>query len=136
VGDGFKEWLTLGNPTTIPCQVSIEYLYTPDSKSAQTKTVPVKVPAATRVTQWVDGDLGTSPTGPGITDSAIVSVDTHATPSCPGIVAERPMYFNALGVNSGSDDLGVTHSGTSFYFADLAVGSQPGGVATPRSLPS
>jgi streptogramin lyase len=127
VGDGFKEWLTLGNPMNTPCQVTIQYLYTPDSRSAQTKTVSVKVPAATRVTEWVDGDLGTSPTGPGITDSALVRVDTNMTPSCPGIVAERPMYFTALGVSSGSDDLGVTHTAMHFSLADLAVGAQPGG---------
>ncbi len=127
VGDGFKEWLTLANPTNTVCQVAIEYLYTPDGKAAQTKTVSVKVPAATRVTEWVDGDLGTSPTGPGITDSAIVTVNSNATPNCSGIVAERPMYFSALRVNSGSDVVGVTHTGTTFYFADLAVGSQPGG---------
>src|SRR5260370_3394082 len=36
------------------------------------------------------------------------------------------MYFNALGVNSGSDTLGAASLGTSFYFGDLAEGAQPG----------
>jgi len=42
-------------------------------------------------------------------------------------VAERPMYFNALGTSSGSDVIGLTHLGTNFFFGDLAEGAQPGG---------
>jgi streptogramin lyase len=134
-GAGFKEFLTLGNPTTTNCQVNITYLTQPDSGPGGTKTVAVSVPAARRVTEWVDGDLGTSPTGPGISDAATVTVDSTATPSCSGIVAERPMYFNALGTNGGSDVLGATHTGTTFYFADMAVGSQPGGGTSSSFLP-
>lgn len=131
VGAGFKEWLTLGNPTTNACTVNIQYLYTPDRGTPQTRTVSVNVPPAERVTEWVDGDLGTSATGPGITDSALVTVNSSASPNCAGIVAERPMYFNSignpLGANSGHDVVGVTHLGTTFYFADVGVGPQPGG---------
>ncbi len=130
-GGGFTEWLTLGNPTATACSVNIEYLYTPDGGSSQTKTVAVNVPANQRVTEYVDADLGTSPGGAGITDSAMVTVNSTATPSCAGIVAERPMYFttagNPLGVNSGHDVFGTTRLGTTFYFADVAVGPQPGG---------
>jgi endoglucanase len=130
-GGGFTEWLTLGNPSANACAVKIEYLYTPDRGSAQTKTVPVNVPANQRVTEYVDGDLGTSPTGLGITDSAIVTVDNNATPNCTGVVAERPMYFgtsgNSLGTNSGHDVIGTTRLGTNFYFADIASGAQSGG---------
>ena len=36
-----------------------------------------------------------------------------------GIVAERPMYFNYRGINSGSDVLRATQLGTDFYFADI-----------------
>jgi endoglucanase len=134
-GGGFKEFLTLGNPTSTNCQVNIQYLIQPDSGSAQTKTVSVQVPASQRVTEWVDGDLGTQPNGPGISDAASVTVDNTVTPSCSGIVAERPMYFNALGVNSGSDVVGITHTSTTFYFADLATGSQPGGGSSASFIP-
>jgi len=134
-GGGFKEFLTLGNPTSTACQVTITYLTQPDGKPNGTKTVSVTVPAATRVTQWVDGDLGTSPSGPGISDAATVSVNNAATPACGGIVAERPMYFNALGTSSGSDVLGVTHTSSTFYFADLASGSQAGGGSVASFLP-
>jgi endoglucanase len=136
-GAGFKEFLTLGNPTNTNCQVTIQYLTQPDSGAGITKTVSVSVPAARRVTEWVDGDLGTSPSGPGISDAAIVSVDSSATPNCSGIVAERPMYFTfkTPSVNSGSDVVGITHTGTTFYFADLAAGSQPGGGSYASFLP-
>ena len=136
-GHGFDEFLTLGNPTGNDCQVNITYLTQPDRGTGITKTVSFKVLASTRVTRWVDSDLGTSRAGPGISVAATVSVDTVTTPTCSGIVAERPMYFNAQaqGTNSGSDVVGVTHTGTTFYFADMAVGSQPGGGTYSSYLP-
>jgi endoglucanase len=133
VGGNFREFLSLENPTTSSCQVSITYLAQPDSGTAFTKTVSVSVPANTRVEETVNTDLGlpSNGSGRGISDSAIVSVDTASTPNCTGIVAERPMYFNFnyLGtvVNSGSDVIGMTKLGTSFYFGDMAVGAQAGG---------
>ena len=126
-GGGFKEWLTLENPNNILCTVIIQYLAQPDGRPNYSKSVSVNVPASSRMTEWVDGDLGTSPTGPGISDAAVVTVNSTATPNCTGIVAERPMYFNALGTNSGSDTIGITHLGTTFYFGDVAQGAQPGG---------
>jgi hypothetical protein len=134
-GAGFREFLTLGNPTSNDCQVSITYLTQPDRGTGGTKTVALDVPPSKRVTEYVDSDLGTSPTGPGISDAATVSVNSTASPSCSGIVAERPMYFTALGTTSGSDVVGVTHTGTTFYFADLATGSQAGGGSVSSFLP-
>ena len=135
VGAGFSEFLTLGNPTGNPCQVNLTYLTQPDSGSGGTKTFSFSVPASTRVTRWVDSDLGTSTSGHGISDAATITVDTATTPNCSGIVAERPMYFNALGTNSGSDVLGVTHTSTTFSFADMAVGTQAGGGSVSSFLP-
>ena len=135
VGAGFSEFLTLGNPTGNTCQVNLTYLTQPDSGLAGTKTFSFSVPASTRATRWVDSDLGTSTTGHGISDAATISVDTTTTPNCSGIVAERPMYFNALGTNSGSDVVGVTHTSTTFSFADLAVGKQAGGGSVSSFLP-
>lgn len=134
-GAGFKEFLTLSNPTNMNCQVNIQYLTQPDKGNGLTKIVSVSVPAARRVTEWVDGDLGTSPAGPGISDAAIITVDNTKTPNCSGIVAERPMYFNAMGINSGSDIVGITHTGTTFYFAELAVGNQAGGGSYASFIP-
>jgi hypothetical protein len=136
-GAGFDEFLTLGNPTSSNCQVTISYMTQPDSGPGTTKTISLAVNAATRVTRWVDSDLGTTRAGPGISVAATVSVDTTATPGCTGIVAERPMYFNARlqGTNSGSDVVGVTHTNTTFYFADLASGNQVGGGFYSSYLP-
>jgi virginiamycin B lyase len=136
-GAGFDEFLTLGNPTSSNCQVTISYMTQPDSGPGYSKTVSLAVNAATRVTRWVDSDLGTTRAGPGISVAATVSVNTAATPGCTGIVAERPMYFNARlqQVNSGSDVLGVTSPGTTFYFADLASGNQAGGGFYSSYLP-
>ncbi len=135
VGAGFSEFLTLGNPTSATCQVNLTYLTQPDSGPGGTKTFSFSVPASTRVTRWVDSDLGTSTTGHGISDAAMISVNTTATPTCNGIVAERPMYFTALGTRSGSDVVGVTHTSTTFYFADLAAGTQLGGGSYSSFLP-
>ena len=137
VGAGFDEFLTLGNPTSNNCQVTITYMTQPDRGAGYSKSVSVPVAPSTRVTRWVDSDLGTSRAGPGISVAATVSVDTTTTPGCTGIVAERPMYFNAhvQQVNSGSDVLGVTSPGTTFYFADLAIGNQPGGGFYSSYLP-
>ncbi len=126
-GGGFKEWLTLENPNSTLCTVTINYLAQPDGKPTYTITKSVNVPPTSRMTEWVDGDLGTSPTGPGISNAAVLTVNSSATPNCKGIVAERPLYFNALGTNSGSDVIGLTKLGTTFNFGDLAQGAQPGG---------
>src|SRR6202140_1752643 len=82
-----------------------------------------------------DHRQGPSPHGSGVPGSAIVAVNTVTTPTCTGIVAERPMYFNALGTNSGSDVLGVSHLGTTFYLADVAVNGQAGGGHSSSLLP-
>ncbi len=125
VGGNFKEFLSLENPTTNSCALTITYLAQPDSGASYTRSASVTVPADTRVEENVNTDLGLSTTGagPGISDSAIVKVNASSTPNCTGIVAERPMYFNALGTNSGSDVIGMTHLGTTFYFGDVAVGN-------------
>ena len=82
VGAGFNEFLTLGNPTGNPCQVNLTYLTQPDSGTGGTKTFSFSVPASTRVTRWVDSDLGTSTSGHGISDAATITVDTATTPNC------------------------------------------------------
>jgi hypothetical protein len=132
-GGNFKEFLSLENPTTNGCEVNITYLAQPDSGAAFSKNVSVSVPSNTRVEEMVNTDLGlpNNGSGSGISDSAIVTVNTASTPTCTGIVAERPMYFNfnynGTATNSGSDVIGMTTLGSTFYFGDLATGAQLGG---------
>jgi hypothetical protein len=121
VGAGFTEFLTIENPDAVNnCAVSIQYLLgsgTPVTKS-------VSVSKASRFTESVNTDLKTLANGSSFqTDSAVVTVDSATTPHCAGVVAERPMYFTKFnGVSSGSDVLGSTHTGTTFYFADVPTG--------------
>ena len=126
VGAGFTQFLTLENPDTLnSCAVNIQYLLGTGSPV----NVSVTVAAATRFTESVNTDLSTpASAGNYQTDSAIVTVNSTASPNCTGIVAERPMYFtNFVGVSSGSDVVGATKLGTTFYFADVPTG---GGYAS------
>jgi len=121
VGQGFTEWLTIQNPDPVTvCNVSIQYLLASGSPVNRS----VNVLPNTRSTESVNSDLQTPPNA---TTNRVVStiVSVTNTPTCRGVVAERPMYFlNFKGVSSGTDSLGATHLGTDYYFAD--VSSLPG----------
>jgi hypothetical protein len=122
VGSGFKTFFSVQNPNNTSCAVKITYYYAIDGSTAnQTKTVNFTVAANTRYTANANADVP----GPS-TLSAIVSVDTGATPTCSGVVAERPMYFNSFhSVNSGTEVMGTTDAGLhqQFYFADVPTHS-------------
>ena len=129
IGGQFQEYLTLDNPGSTSCAVNIRYMYARNGGgAATTKTVAVNVAPTTRLTENVDHDLGYSPTqSTSASVSSTVTVNSTTTPNCTGIVAERPMYFHFGGAQSGSDALGATHTGRSFYFADVPTG---GGYAS------
>lgn len=121
VGAGFQEFLTLNNPDPInDCSVNLNYLLEGGSPKSKTITLP----HATRVTDSVNGDLYIPPSqSTGISVSTIATVNSGVTPACSGVMIERPMYFSYHGVNSGSDVVGATHLGTTFYFGDVPSGS-------------
>lgn len=122
VGNGFEEFLTLENPDpAIDCSVTIQYTYSPGgTPTPLSKTVKVLVAHASRLTEKVNNDLNYPVNqAPAANVSTTLSVDSGTTPSCTGIVAERPMYFQYQGVNSGSDVLGATTLSTTAYFADM-----------------
>lgn len=124
VGSGVNEFLTLGNPDLIHnCLVTVKYLYTVDGGAPSSKTLSVSIPPSTRVSQSVNTDLGIQPGQvPAASVSAIITVNTKSTPNCIGIVAERPIYFSNH-IKSGSDVLGATQTGQTFYFADVPTGN-------------
>jgi hypothetical protein len=63
--------------------------------------------------------------------SAIVTVNTTMTPTCPGVVAERPLYFsNFEGISSGTDVIGATSLSTTSSFADVPSGQSSSGSYT------
>lgn len=121
VGKGFKEYITLDNPDpALDCMVTVQYLYTRDNSSTlNSKSVAVSVPHIVRVTQSVNNDLHILATQvPAATVSTIVTVDSVRTPNCPGVVAERPMYFRTS-VAGGSAVMGATNLSKSYTFADV-----------------
>lgn len=125
VGGGFREYITLGNPDpTIDCTAQIQYLPEGTPSAFTVKPLLVKtvsIPHASRFTTLVNADLGVKQKDtPALLLSTLVTVPVSA---CQGIVAERPMYFSYHGVQSGSDALGATSPGMSFFFADVSTAS-------------
>ncbi len=114
VGASFKEYLTIDNPDPHnDCSVSVQYL--PETGTPITRSFTIT--HASRWTESVNADMGIPYTqATGLSVSAIVSVNPS---SCNGVVAERPLYFSWHGINSGSDVVGATHLGQTFYFADI-----------------
>ncbi len=129
VGDGFREFITIGNPDpTTDCTATISYAPEGDISSAQAKThqtarKPLLVRTVTivhnsRYTASVNQDLSIAETQqPGLQHSTVVSVPFVS--GCAGVVVERPMYFNYHGVTSGSDVMGTTSLAKTFFFADV-----------------
>ncbi len=89
---GFQEYLTLQNPGAQDAVVSISYL-------TQNGSLPERylvVPAGSRATVPVNSDAG---------EGYQLSCRLTVT-SGPGIIAERPMYFDYGGWNGGHDVVG------------------------------
>ena len=111
VGSDFDEFLTLANPDRVrTARVKVQYLF----QGGTGPTVMHTVPPQSRYTVSVNADVHISFTGAGKFLSMIVTSTNRV-----GIVAERPIYFNWHGINSGTDTLGATKLGTDFYFADI-----------------
>lgn len=111
VGGGFQEYLTLENTSsTQDATVAITYLF----QSRAPLTVHHVVSKSARITVSVNADLQMGVNDPQQAISAIVSVMNNG----PGIVAERPMYFNYRGISSGTDVVGTTRPATTYYFPD------------------
>ena len=109
VGGGFQEYITLQNPSaSAAAQVSITYLF----ESSNAVTVNHTVNASTRYTVSANADLNVPVNGTHQSIAAIVRVASGS----PSIVAERPMYFNYHGIQSGTDVVGTTSPATSYYF--------------------
>ncbi len=125
VGKGFREYLTLENPSANACAVNIQYNYTPDHGTPANKTVPITIAPYSRATESVNNDLGFVDLGAtAATVATVVSVNSGATANCNGIVAERPIYFVGFQgqISSGTDVLGSTTLSNTYYFADVPSG--------------
>jgi len=91
-GGGFQQWLCFQNPSDSAAVVGVTY-YTQEEGALPIREVTV--PARTRVTILVNDHAG-----PDFQLSTRVQVT-----SGPGIVVERPMYFNYKGVWDGGHDV-------------------------------
>jgi len=111
VGGYFQEYLTLENPDPMQtAQVQVQYLF----ENGTGPTVMHSVLPQSRATVNVNVDTAHPYNGLGQSLSMIVT-STNGV----GIVAERPMYFQWRGINSGTDALGATQLSQDFYFADI-----------------
>ena len=106
-GEGFREFLCLGNPGSQAARVAVTYLF-PDGSNL-TRLLPV--PPESRVTVLVNADVG---------EGREVSV---ALESDLPVAAERPMYFTYGGhVKGGHDAPGVPSPSATWYFAEGYTG--------------
>ncbi|MDY6795206.1 MAG: DUF5719 family protein [Actinomycetota bacterium] len=107
-GEGFQEYICLGNPGTEEASAVITYLFPDGTTSDQ----PVTIPALSRQTVNVNGFVGSDK-----------QVSAQVT-SEYAIVAERPMYFLYDGVWSGGHDaVGATSTSDTWYFAEGYTGA-------------
>ena len=118
VGQGFTEFLTIQNPDPVnACNITIQYLLS----SSTLNPISLTIQPDTRWTEGVNNDLGIAA---GSTSYQAVStiVQVTNTPTCKGVVVERPIYFNNFfGISSGTDALGATKLGTDYYFSDVST---------------
>lgn len=109
-GEGFNQWLCLQNPGDQDAVVEITY-FTQEQGALPVRTETV--PARSRKTLMVNGHAG-----PGYQLSTRIKVV-----SGPGIMAERPMYFNyGQRRDGGSDSVGLTAASKIWYFAEGYTG--------------
>jgi hypothetical protein len=121
VGSGFKTFYTIGNPSGTACAIKVQYAYVLDGSTLnQTKTVNFTVAPNSRYTENANASV---PVSAPATLSATISVD-NATPTCNGIVVERPVEFqNFHGNSSGTNVLGATTLSQVWNFADVPTHS-------------
>ncbi len=109
-GEGFQEYLCLGNPSGAALSVNVTYLYADGTFLDRTYDVP----ALSRFTADVNAEAG---------EDREVSIKCGASSS---FVAERPMYFDYTGGGGswtgGHDAVGAAFPSRAWYFAEGYTG--------------
>jgi len=105
-GQGFTEYLCIGNPSTTAAHVGITYTFNNGGQQQQS----VEVPAGSRTTIHVN-----SVVGGGKEVSVRVTADRK-------VVVERPMYFESGGVTGGHVTSGAVAAGATWCFAEGYTG--------------
>ena len=105
---GFDPYICVQNPGAEDASVKITYMKGDGSNDTQDLTVPKN----SRSTVAVKEKLGEG-------DAAAYDFSAKVESSSQGIICERPVYFNYKGAwTGGSDVLGATAPGSTFYFAE------------------
>ncbi len=106
---GFDSFLSLQNPGDSDSNLLIRYMRGDGSNKDQALTIPPRTRRTVRVSDvlgQVDSDASDF--------SAFIGVE-----SGPGILAERPTYFqNRSGWSGGHDEAAISSAGSKFYFAE------------------
>ncbi len=106
-GEGFQEYLCVGNAATEEAEVNIEFLFT----GAPAQHMHVSIPSGYRTTIDVNGTVGAG------RDVAMMVTSPQA------IVAERPMYFSyGAGWTGGHVVVGAEEPANSHFFAEGYTG--------------
>ncbi|MDD5747461.1 MAG: DUF5719 family protein [Actinomycetota bacterium] len=99
---GFDEWICLLNPGTYVADVKITYML----ETGETKAQSLSVLGTSRVTVDVHGAVEREH-----------DVSARITSSQP-IIAERPIYFDYVGITGGHDVIGANSTASQWYFAE------------------
>jgi hypothetical protein len=103
-GEGFQEYLCIGNPGTSDASADVTYFFTDGSK----KVATCKIARESRSTIDVNQQVG-----PGR------EVSIQVWSATPDLVVERPVYFNYQGRwTGGSDAVGACCLSRQWYFAE------------------
>jgi YVTN family beta-propeller protein len=103
-GEGFAEYLCLGNPGNAPATADVTYLFS----DGTSKNASYHVPATGRTTVNVNSEVGSNR-----------EVSMRVLSDVADLVAERPLYFNYQGKwTGGSDVIGASAPDTDWYFAE------------------
>ena len=110
-GEGFQEYLCIGNPQDYDVRVQVVYLFTDSTYLDDYVTVPARSRTTVDVNYFI-----LCFTGQGMEVSIMVFSDTE-------IVVERPMYFNYQGRwTGGHDAVGTPYVGKYWFFAEGYTG--------------
>jgi hypothetical protein len=110
-GDGFQEYLALGNPNPVEATAMVTYMLPDGAKDP----VEYAVPANSRNTINVNAELQTRWAYAG---DVSLKVESDSE-----IIAERPMYFDYMNKwKGGHDAVGATAPASEWYFAEGYTG--------------
>ncbi len=104
--DGFDEYLCLQNPNATAATVNVSYML---PGGIGNKTVAYTLSPLSRSTISVNGVVGAGKD---------VAMQVICTDPAKPVIAERPMYFDYLGLTGGHDVLGAAAPAADWYFAE------------------